>query len=77
MIHDSSRGDFQAVLCWDQDRFGRFDSIEAGHWIHPLRNNGVHLATVTQGKIDWNDFAGRMLYGIQQEGKHISARSQS
>ena len=22
------------------------------------------------GKIDWSDFAGRMLYGIQQEGKH-------
>ena len=37
MISDSDRGDFQAVLCWDQDRFGRFDSIEAGHWIHPLR----------------------------------------
>jgi len=34
MIRDSARGDFQAVVCWDQDRFGRFDSIEAGHWIH-------------------------------------------
>jgi len=31
MIRDSERGDLQAVVCWDQDRFGRFDSIEAGH----------------------------------------------
>jgi len=77
MIHDSNRSDFQAVLCWDQDRFGRFDSIEAGHWIHPLRNNGVHLVTVAQGKIDWNDFGGRMLYGIQQEGKHAYLRDLS
>src|SRR5689334_17837655 len=23
-----NRGEFRAVLCWDQDRFGRFDSIE-------------------------------------------------
>ncbi len=23
---------------------GRFDSIEAGHWIHPLRQNGVPFA---------------------------------
>jgi len=77
MIRDSGSGEFQAVLCWDQDRFGRFDSIEAGHWIHPLRENGVHLVTVAQGKIDWSDFAGRVLYGIQQEGKHAYLRDLS
>jgi len=27
MIRDAEGGGFQAVLCWDQDRFGRFDSI--------------------------------------------------
>ena len=70
MTKDSARREFQAILCWDQDRFGRFDSIEAGRWIYPLRQNGVYLVTVAQGKIDWSDFAGRMLYGIQQEGKH-------
>ena len=31
---------------------------------------GVRLVTVTQGDIDWNDFAGRMMYAIQQEGKN-------
>ncbi len=25
MIRDAEGGEFQAFLCWDQDRFGRFD----------------------------------------------------
>ena len=52
MIRDSGSGEFQAVLCWDQDRLGRFDSMEAGHWIHPLRENGVHLVTVAQSRME-------------------------
>lgn len=77
MIEDADRKDFEAILCWDMDRFGRFDSIEAGRWIYPLRQNGVYLVTVAQGKIDWSDFASRMLYGIQQEGKHAYLRDLS
>lgn len=70
MIADAARGEFKAILCWDQDRFGRFDSLEAGFWILPLRNAGVQLVTVAQGIIDWTDFAGRLLFTVQQEGKH-------
>jgi DNA invertase Pin-like site-specific DNA recombinase len=71
MIRDAEeKADFAAILCWDQDRFGRFDSIEAGKWIYPLRQAGVRLVTVAQGAIDWNDFTGRVMYGIVQEGKH-------
>ncbi len=70
MIADGERREFKAILCWDMDRFGRFDSIEAGRWVHPLRVAGVHLATVAQGQIDWTEFAGRMMYGIQTEAKH-------
>ena len=33
MIADASNREFSAILCWDQDRFGRFDSVEAGHWV--------------------------------------------
>lgn len=70
MIADASDGRFKAILCWDQDRFGRFDSLESGYWIHPLRQNQVQLVTCTDGPVDWNSFAGRMLYGMKQEGKH-------
>ena len=78
MISDAeTKNDFSVIVCWDQDRFGRFDSIEAGRWIHPLRKAGVSLTTFAQGKIDWNDFAGRMLFSIQQEGKHQFLRDLS
>lgn len=71
MIADAQeRGDFELILAWDQDRFGRFNSIEAGHWIYPLMQAGIRLETIAQGKIDWNDFSGRLMYQIQQEGKH-------
>jgi DNA invertase Pin-like site-specific DNA recombinase len=71
MHKDACNGrDFDVILCWDQDRFGRFNSMEAGFWIHPLMQAGVRLATVTEGPVDWNDFAGRMVYSIKQEGKH-------
>jgi DNA invertase Pin-like site-specific DNA recombinase len=71
MLADAkARRDFVAVLCWDQDRFGRFDPLEAGYWIKPLRDAGVHLATVAQGRVNWDDFAGRIVYAVQQEGKH-------
>ena len=70
MIRDAEeKADFAAILCWDQDRFGRFDSIEAGRWIYPLRHAGVWMHTVRQGRIDWNNFQSRMMFSIQQEGK--------
>jgi DNA invertase Pin-like site-specific DNA recombinase len=77
MLEDANIGKFQVVLCWDQDRFGRFDSIEAGFWIHPLRRAGVRLVRVTEGPIDWDDFTGRMMYGIIQEAKHRFLRDLS
>jgi DNA invertase Pin-like site-specific DNA recombinase len=70
MLADAADGRFKAILCWDQDRFGRFDSLESGYWIHPLRKQGVQLVTCTDGPVDWSSFAGRMLYGMKQEGKH-------
>jgi site-specific DNA recombinase len=71
MIADAQdRADYELIVAWDQDRFGRFNSIEAGHWIYPLMQAGIRLETIAQGKIDWNDFSGRLMYQIQQEGKH-------
>ena len=38
MLDDAKRlGDFRAVLCWDQDRFGRFDPMDAGFWARLCR----------------------------------------
>lgn len=77
MIAAGSAKEFGAILCWDQDRFGRFDMIEAGRWIYPLRQAGVHLATVTGGRMDWETLAGRLVYSVQQEGKNQYLRDLS
>jgi site-specific DNA recombinase len=77
MRADAKRGEFEAVVCWDQDRFGRFDSLDAGYWIKPFRDAGVTLVTLDDGPINWNDFAGRLMYNIKQEGKHQFLRDLS
>jgi DNA invertase Pin-like site-specific DNA recombinase len=64
------RRDFNVILVWDIDRFGRFNSIEAGFWIHPLMRAGIQLATVTEGPVNWNSFTDRVVYSLKQEGKH-------
>ncbi len=70
MIRHANGGEFKAILCWDQARFGRFDSVEAGYWIHPLRKAGVCLVTLDDGRVDWSDFTSRMMSAIKQEGKN-------
>jgi DNA invertase Pin-like site-specific DNA recombinase len=71
MITDAGeKKDFKAIVVWDQDRFGRFDSLEAGRWIDPLRRATVRLVTINEGMIDWDDMTGRLMYSIKQEAKH-------
>jgi DNA invertase Pin-like site-specific DNA recombinase len=77
MRDDAGRGEFEVILCWDKDRFGRFDSIEQGYWVKPLRDAGVRLVTVAQGLIDWNSFGGRIVDAALSESKHEFLRSLS
>jgi DNA invertase Pin-like site-specific DNA recombinase len=70
MLRDAQTGAFRAILCDDKDRFGRFDSIDLGEIVAPLRRKGVWLDTVAQGKIDWHSFAGRITDAVRQEAKH-------
>jgi DNA invertase Pin-like site-specific DNA recombinase len=77
MREDAARGDFRVILCWDKDRFGRFDSVEQGYWVKPLRDAGVRLETVAQGATDWNSFGGRIVDAALTESKHEFLRSLS
>ncbi len=60
------RHDFRAVLCWDQNRFSRFPVLETNHYWFLLDRAGVHLATVNQGRLDWNSIAGWLTASIKQ-----------
>jgi site-specific DNA recombinase len=71
MVRDAKeRGDFAAILCWLQDRFGKFDQLEAGYWIYPIRKAGVYLVTCDLGRIDWDSPQGQLIFNVQQMGKH-------
>src|SRR5207237_1589793 len=70
MVSDAASRRFKAILVWDLSRLGRFDTIEGGFWMKPLRDAGVTVVTLDQGEIDWNDIAGRIVWTVQQEGKH-------
>ncbi|CAN5746033.1 hypothetical protein BH23PLA1_BH23PLA1_18970 [soil metagenome] len=61
MLADSDQRDFRAVLCWDVSRFGRLDNIRGAQAKDLLRTNGVHLATVKEGRLDWTTFEGRLM----------------
>jgi DNA invertase Pin-like site-specific DNA recombinase len=73
MLRDAQAGRFEAILCDDKDRFGRFDAIDLGEVVAPLRRKGVWLETVAQGRIDWNTFAGRITDAILQEAKNLES----
>jgi DNA invertase Pin-like site-specific DNA recombinase len=73
LLRDAQAGLFSAILCDDKDRFGRFDSIDAGEIIAPLRRKGVWVDTVAQGKIDWESFAGRVTDAVLQEAKSMES----
>ena len=62
-------GDFQAVLCWDQDRFSRFPVLEANHYWYLLDRAGVHLATVAQGRLNFEDLGEWLKASVVQHGK--------
>src|SRR5258708_3330998 len=78
MIADAQeKGDFQAILVWDQDRFGRFSPHEASYWTWPLARAGIQLVTVDKGPIDWNDFTEWLTYSGTQHGNHQCLRDLS
>ena len=58
MLIDSNAKDFKAVLCWATSRFTRNHPHEAAEGKRTLKNNGIWLDTVKEGKIDWNSFKG-------------------
>lgn len=77
MVADASKGAFSIILVWDLDRFSRSDTIDSSFWVKPLRDAGIVLHTIAQGRIDWSEFAGRMMWTLQQEAKHQFLRDLS
>jgi site-specific DNA recombinase len=60
---------FEAILVWDQDRFSRFDPMEANYYWFILRQAGVRIVTVGQGELDFSDLGGWLTASVNQHGK--------
>ena len=70
MMDDAAKGEWSTILCDDQSRFGRFNSITAGRYIWPLLEHKVLIVSVATGAIDLNTPHGRMLFGFGSEANH-------
>jgi DNA invertase Pin-like site-specific DNA recombinase len=77
MADAGDRADFNAILVWDQDRFGRFSPHEASFRTWPLAQAGIQLVTTDKGPIDWSDFTEWLTYSVNQQGKHQFLRDLS
>jgi DNA invertase Pin-like site-specific DNA recombinase len=71
MLRDAQTGAFEVIVCDDKDRFGRFDAIDLGEVVAPLRRKGVRLDAVAQGLVDWESFSGRITDAVLQEAKNL------
>ena len=71
MLRAAERGEFKILLAYDQDRIGRFDSLDAGKWLSVLREKRVQIITCVQGRIDLQTFAGRVVFSVTQETKKL------
>ena len=75
LIADAEEGgEFEAVLCWDQDRFSRFPVLEANHYWSLLDRAGVHIATVAQGRLRFDKLGEWLQASITQYGKEQYVR---
>lgn len=75
LIDDAQNGTFKGVLCWDQERFSRFDPMTANHFWYLLREAGVFLETVCNGRLDWDTLGGWLTASVSQHGKAEYCRS--
>jgi len=78
LIDDAKRkGDFRVILVWDQDRFSRFDPLEANHYWFLLREAGVNIISCAQGRLDFDDLGEWLKHSVTQHGKNQYSRDLS
>src|SRR5205085_1786460 len=57
------------VVVDDLDRLARLDLLELGALLDPLRKAGVWVESVAQGRMDYNNMAGRLMLAVNGEAK--------
>ena len=80
MLQDAAKGEFKVIICYDLTRFTRLDSLDAAPDLTSLRDAGVVIHTVVDGRLDMaNDFDRiKLTFLIEhasREAKTIGRRS--
>ncbi len=66
MIADAARGDFEAVIVWNSDRFSRGDVTETEHYRYLLREANVKVLSVTEDYLARDGIDGDVLRTVKQ-----------
>lgn len=77
MMNEAGDGRWRIIVCWDMDRFGRFDTWENGHWVYHLRQRDVSVDTVKEGPQDWDSFGGQVIGAVNAGGNNNKVRKMS
>lgn len=66
MIADAAKGDFQAVIVWNSDRFSRADVTETEYYRYLLRQANVKVLSVTEDYFARDGIDGDVLRTVRQ-----------
>jgi DNA invertase Pin-like site-specific DNA recombinase len=75
LIAAAADGDFQLIICWDQSRFSRFEPVEFNYYVHQLKQAGVGIETIKEGRLDFDSLGGWLQANVAQHGKAEYVRS--
>lgn len=67
MLDMAKQCEFDVLLAWDTYRIGRFDSLDAGRWLHVLRDAGIVIWTCCDGRIDPSETFDRLRMAFAAE----------
>lgn len=78
MLADAkTNGLFRAVLVYDTARFGRLSSFKSGKYVEILMEADVFLHSAKEGKFNWNEPQGEMLWNMYCMGNRSYSTSLS
>ncbi len=67
MIKGIPHASWRHILVEHSNRFGRFDSLEAGQWLQPLQAFNVKLVSIKERTYDFNQEMDRVFFVINQD----------
>ncbi len=75
LVADAEKGAFDYVIVWDLSRLSRSDAMETAAELRPLRRAGVRVVTTDRSEpLDWDTFAGQLMFSIEAEGSNAYVR---